>query len=241
MSRPSKPKVCFFTPEQKSSSVQKLQATLAQHFKTATAEAALEDDNIAIIQFANTLLPEEIILTASKHGQLYRENPLVVIGPGLTFEQRFQLFFRGVDEYLNFYCEEQYIISKIRDTIKKHHRKKLNLMHYSKPLKELMQLQYADLTLNLLTHEVSKNGVPLRLRRKEFDLLKFFMEQPEQTFTIEELLDKVWGYSYETVTNTVQSHISSLRKKLKLGKNVIHTFPKHGYILSENLAGWPAN
>ena len=62
----------------------------------------------------------------------------------------------------------------------------------------------------------SKNGVPVELTMKEFDLMLFLMKNPGKVYSRERLLDLVWGYNYQGDTRTVDVHIRRLREKLEM-------------------------
>lgn len=67
------------------------------------------------------------------------------------------------------------------------------------------------LEIGVLTHEVTLNGERLNLNKKEFDLLCYFVENPDIVITRDRLLEAVWGYgAYET--RTVDNHVLRLRK-----------------------------
>ena len=61
-----------------------------------------------------------------------------------------------------------------------------------------------------------KNGVPVELTMKEFDLILFLMKNPGRVYSREALLDLVWGYEYQGDTRTVDVHVRRLREKLEL-------------------------
>ncbi len=75
-------------------------------------------------------------------------------------------------------------------------------------------LQAAGITMNEETMEVHYQGRLLDLKRKEYLLLKKFMEHPDKVFTRDELLNEVWGYNSYPATRTVDNHIVQLRKKI---------------------------
>lgn len=77
------------------------------------------------------------------------------------------------------------------------------------------QLQEGGLALDVVKHKVMLQGQVVELTSKEFDLLKLFMQEVGRTFTREELLSKVWGYSYSGYEHTVNSHINRLRLKIE--------------------------
>ena len=61
-----------------------------------------------------------------------------------------------------------------------------------------------------------KDGVPVELTMKEFDLILFLMKNPGRVYSREALLDLVWGYEYQGDTRTVDVHIRRLREKLEM-------------------------
>jgi two-component system phosphate regulon response regulator PhoB len=71
----------------------------------------------------------------------------------------------------------------------------------------------------------------LELTHKEYVLLSFFLKHPRQVFTRNQLLSNVWGYESDVYTRTVDSHISTLRKKLGSKGDLIKSIQKIGYKL----------
>ena len=67
------------------------------------------------------------------------------------------------------------------------------------------------------------------LTYKEFELLRLFMENPNQVFSREKLLNCIWGYDFEGNTRTVDTHIKTLRKKLGSEGHHIVTLIRSGY------------
>jgi DNA-binding response OmpR family regulator len=76
------------------------------------------------------------------------------------------------------------------------------------------ELARGDLVVRRDEREVTVGGEPVELTAKEFDLLAFFLGNPEVVLTRELLLDRVWGLSYPGGTRTVDVHVASLRRKL---------------------------
>ena len=64
-------------------------------------------------------------------------------------------------------------------------------------------------------HEVRRNGEPIALAPKEFELLAYLVRHPNQVCTRDQILESVWGYTYEGETRTVDVHIHWLRQKLE--------------------------
>lgn len=76
-----------------------------------------------------------------------------------------------------------------------------------------------DLVINVERHEVKVDGNPIELTLKEFELLKFLVENRGHVFTRDQLLNSVWGIDYMGETRTVDVHIRHLRQKLSNGEN----------------------
>ena len=64
-------------------------------------------------------------------------------------------------------------------------------------------------------YAVRKNGAPVELTQKEFDLLRFLMQTPDKVFSREELMEKVWNYGYFGDMRTVDVTIRRLREKIE--------------------------
>lgn len=79
------------------------------------------------------------------------------------------------------------------------------------------------------SHKVFVNGKEIVLTHKEYELLYFFMVNPEQIFSREQLLNRIWGYDFEGTMRTVDTHIKTLRQKLgDEGKHIV-TLIRSGY------------
>lgn len=76
-------------------------------------------------------------------------------------------------------------------------------------------LRFGELTLFPKTRLVEKNGQPVELTMKEFDLLEFLMEHPGIVYSREQLLSMVWEYDYQGEIRTVDVHVRRLREKLE--------------------------
>ena len=94
-------------------------------------------------------------------------------------------------------------------------------------------LRYADVTMDLIAHRVSRAGTPVHLGPTEFRLLRHFLEYPGRVFSREQLLDRVWGHESEIEMRTVDVHIRRLRKALNQngGRDLLRTVRSVGYAL----------
>ena len=75
-------------------------------------------------------------------------------------------------------------------------------------------IEFNDLVINLKTYEARVDDQLLDLTFMEYELLKFFVENQENAWSREDLLEKVWGYDYFCGARTVDVHVRRLRSKL---------------------------
>ena len=76
-------------------------------------------------------------------------------------------------------------------------------------------LRIGDLVIDVAAHEVRRGNQPISLTPLEFDLLVILARKPQQVFTREVLLEKVWGYQYKADTRLVNVHVQRLRAKIE--------------------------
>lgn len=95
--------------------------------------------------------------------------------------------------------------------------------------------QIADLVMNTETHEVLRGGVLIELTPKEYSLLECFLRMPGKVLSRTRILEQVWGYSADPLTNVVDVYIRQLRRKVDDDRELklIKTVRGFGYRLDE--------
>lgn len=78
----------------------------------------------------------------------------------------------------------------------------------------LTMLQVHDLSLNLVTREVSRAGRKIELALREFAVLQYLMQTPNRVLTRAQIVEHVWDYHFDTGTNLVDVYIQRLRRKI---------------------------
>lgn len=93
------------------------------------------------------------------------------------------------------------------------------------------QLKVGDLTLDLTRHEAERGGRVIELTAKEFALLEFLMRHPGQVLTRTQIIDHVWRYDFDALSNVVDIYIHYLRDKIDRAANrpLIKTVRGVGY------------
>ena len=134
----------------------------------------------------------------------------------------------GADDYITkpFAIEE--LLARIRAALRK------RPAQAAEPPRSL--LTAGPLTMDTDRHEVSVNGEGVELTRREFDLLRYLLENKERVISRESLLDNVWGFDFVGETNTVDVYIRFLRSKIdeRFHIKLIHTVRGVGYVIRED-------
>jgi len=129
----------------------------------------------------------------------------------------------GANDYLTKPFESRELVARVRVQL----REKVSAQEKDK--NEI--IFHGPLSINTKEREVIYNSKKITLTKMEFDLLKILAENPKQTFSRENLLDKVWGYENFPTTRTVDTHVLQLRQKTF--DNIIETVRGLGYRLGE--------
>jgi two-component system alkaline phosphatase synthesis response regulator PhoP len=83
------------------------------------------------------------------------------------------------------------------------------------PASDVGSYQFGSVHVDLRGTQATRDGNPLHLSAREFQLLRYFVEHAGRTVSRAELLREVWGYSADAFTRTVDMHVASLRQKLE--------------------------
>ena len=96
-------------------------------------------------------------------------------------------------------------------------------------------LTFGDLSLDPVTRDARRGDRTFSLTRIEFDLLELLLRHPRQVLTRELILDRVWGYTFDSGTNSLAVYVGYLRRKTEADgePRLIHTARGVGYVLRE--------
>jgi two-component system alkaline phosphatase synthesis response regulator PhoP len=94
-------------------------------------------------------------------------------------------------------------------------------------------LEYQNVAMNVEKHSVTVEDVNCELTYKEFELLRYLLENQEIVLSRDRIMERVWGFDYEGETRTVDMHIKTLRQKLGAGGDMIKTVRNVGYKVGE--------
>jgi len=132
-------------------------------------------------------------------------------------------FEAGGDDYIAKPIKPRILLSRIKAIFRR------GLDHQNNPEQSLKVL---DLEILRDEYLVYKNGTPISLPKKEFELLFFLASKPGKVFPRETLLENIWGADVMVVDRTIDVHIRKLREKL--GDDYIQTIRGVGYKFAQN-------
>jgi len=129
--------------------------------------------------------------------------PIVMLtAKGETFDKVLGLEL-GADDYIVKPFEPKELVARVKAVLRRYEPKEDNSKKIVVP----------NLTIDLGNYSVFYHGKQMELPPKELELLHFLASNPNQVFTREQLLDRIWGYDYVGDTRTVDVHIKRIREK----------------------------
>lgn len=125
----------------------------------------------------------------------------------------------GANDYMTKPFESRELVARVRVQLRE--------KHPVKPRDE--KILVGKLVINAFEKEILYDGKKITFTKMEFELVKLLAENPRQTFSRENLLDKVWGYENFPTTRTVDTHVLQIRQKT--ADDIIETIRGLGYRL----------
>lgn len=149
--------------------------------------------------------------------------PVLMLTAKDTVEDRIQGLDAGADDYMVKPFNLDELLARLRALLRRTQTDRVQ------------GLKFADLSMDVGTHEVRRGDKLIALTAKEFELVEIFLRHPRQVMTREVLFDRIWGYDFGGESNVLEVYIRYLRQKLEEDgqPRLIHTVRGVGYVLKE--------
>ena len=156
------------------------------------------------------------------------EIPILMLTALGTADDKLEGFDLEADDYMVKPFDFRELLARVRVLLKRRAVAKVDVVK---------EISYADLCINLERQEVRRNGEPIKLSPKEYNLLVYLVENAERVVSRVEIAEKVWNTHFDTGTNFIDVYINYLRKKMDKNFEVklIHTKPGVGFILTDKM------
>ncbi|HBF3362692.1 TPA: response regulator transcription factor [Clostridioides difficile] len=144
--------------------------------------------------------------------------PIIILTAKGEEEDKLKGYEYGADDYITKPFSPKVLLAKVNALLRR----------YTTDIPQ-NSLSLGKIFIMVASRQVYVEDKLIDLTYKEFELLRLFMENPNQVFSREKLLNCIWGYDFEGNTRTVDTHIKTLRKKLGSEGHHIVTLIRSGY------------
>ncbi len=171
------------------------------------------------------MLPEmdgkSLIRKIRKQGN---NTPIIVLSARDRVDDRVQGLEAGADDYLTKPFAFSELLARVQALIRR-----------SSNITDPVNLSYADLTMDIVKRQVKRKEEPIDLQPLEFSLLEYLMRNRERVVSKTMIMEHVWDYHFDPMTNVVEARICRLRDKVDKGfpDKLIHTIRGAGYVLKK--------
>lgn len=145
--------------------------------------------------------------------------PILMVSVNSETTTKVDLLNSGADDYLTKPFEFNELLARINALLRRPEKVESEIINVD------------DLVVDIAKHEVTRGGKNITLTKKEYMLLKYMVKNVGIVLSRTMLLENVWDMNVDYFSNTIESHIASLRKKIDIKgkKKLIHTVSGRGY------------
>ena len=142
--------------------------------------------------------------------------PIIMLTAKVDEEDELKGFYKGADEYVKKPFSPTVLVARVNAMMKRFYN-------------ESEDIKKGIITVNFETFTLLINKDHIKLSTIEYKILETFISNENTVLSREQILNKVWGYSYEGTDRTIDTHINRLRNKLKEAKKYVTTVRGVGY------------
>jgi DNA-binding response OmpR family regulator len=188
------------------------------------AEKMFKQNNYSLVLLDINLPYKNGLALCKEFREAKREIPIIMLTALGELQDKMDAFNLGADDYIvkPFHFNE--LFARIKVFLKR-----------SETSDHIEKVSIADLEINFINKTVTRGSTPINLTSKEFALLALLVKSRGAVISKQEILEKVWGLSFDTGTNTIEVYISFLRNKIDkpFDNKLIHTKAGFGYFIKE--------
>jgi two-component system OmpR family response regulator len=151
--------------------------------------------------------------------------PVLILSAKGSVDDRVKGLETGADDYLTKPFAFSELLARVQALIRR-----------AGGIADPTRLGVGDLSINLLTREVTRDGKRIELQPREFSLLEYLMRNAGRIVSKTMIMEHVWDYHFDPQTNVVEARISRLREKIdrNSGERLIHTVRGAGYVVKKS-------
>ncbi len=206
-------------------------------------KAGLEQHNFAVDEDSSMTNPsfqirsseyDAIVLISSDHKKMqkfcreYRQKskntPILAVSDTFTAEQALALYESGVDDYASLWSPTSILVIRVKALLRRG------------PVFQNNILCLGDLELDCSNYTVKRGKKSVNLTKKEFGLLEYLLKHQNQVLSRTTLIEHVWDIGADLFSNSLETHILNLRRKIELPNQpkLIQTISGRGYKITTN-------
>ena len=198
-------------------------------------EVELAEDGVSALRSLAQAAPDAIILdlqlpdvdgleVCRRLRTIGDSTPVLMLTARGAVDDRVEGLDAGADDYLQKPFDLTELFARMRA-----------LLRRRAPIDDAELLRFEDLSLDLTTRRATRGERIFPVTKIEFDLLELFLRHPRQVLTREIILDQVWGYDFDSGTNSLAVYVGYLRRKTEEGgeHRLLQTVRGVGYVLRE--------
>ena len=185
------------------------------------------DEQLPQLVLLDIMLPEESglsILEKIRKDRKTKKLPVIMLTAKGTEIDKVRGFELGADDYIPKPFGMMELVARVKALLRRTGENEDEV---------LTEYEIGDLYVSPKKHKVKVAGERVSLTRKEFEMLCCLLENKNIVLTRDQLLNKIWGYSFDGESRTVDVHIRTLRRKLGDAGKIIKTVRGIGYMISD--------
>jgi two-component system, OmpR family, response regulator len=187
---------------------------------TGLTVALTENFDVAVMDIMLPLLDGLSVIEKMREKGI--QTPVLILSARQSIDDRVQGLRRGGDDYMVKPFSFSELLARIQALIRRDQKNTRPTL-----------LTVAGLQMDLLKHEVLRDGEKIELPAKEYSLLEYMMRNPDTVLSKTSILERVYDYAFDPQTNVVDVLVCRLRNKIDKDheRKMIHTVRGMGYVL----------